>query len=84
MADKVTRDYFADKPFYPMCRKCGWRMGPCLDSWNGKTCKCGLAVAPQTQCGKCHGQGRVPYNIGTQPCSRCDGSGLVGPVPVVR
>jgi hypothetical protein len=86
MSDKTTMRYFADgkKPVYFTCRKCGWKKGPGVDSWDGRGCKCGHSDAPNYTCGACHGMGTVPYNIGTQPCSKCDGSGLVGPVPVVR
>ena len=65
------------KSFYPVCRKCGWRMGGPVDSWDGKACKCGKSVAPLHECKTCLGYGRVPYNIGWAPCSGCDGSGLV-------
>ena len=66
----------ANKRNRPMCRKCGWAMGG-PDSWNGKACKCGKAAPPMIRCSKCGGFGTVPYNLGSQPCPRCDGSGLV-------
>jgi hypothetical protein len=30
---------------HPMCRVCGWAQGG-IDSWNGRSCKCGHSAAP--------------------------------------
>ena len=60
---------------YPFCNECGWRKGG-IDSWNGHSCKCGHTAPSVETCGTCGGLGTVPYNIGSQPCPTCDGSGL--------
>ena len=67
---------------HPFCRVCSWRKGG-PDSWDGVRCKCGLRALPFFTCGTCHGLGTVPYNIGSQPCGSCDGSGLIDPGAVV-
>lgn len=59
----------------PMCSRCSWRKGG-KDSWDGRACKCGLREAPLHRCDVCSGLGRVPYGIGSEPCTSCDGSGL--------
>jgi hypothetical protein len=63
---------------HPFCRVCSWRKGG-VDSWNGRACKCGLSVLPYFACDVCCGIGTVPYDIGSQPCPSCDGSGLIEP-----
>lgn len=62
---------------HPWCRICGWRKGGAVDSWDGKTCKCKLRAPEFYRCSACAGLGTVPYNIGSQPCLSCDGSGLI-------
>jgi len=62
----------------PWCRVCGWRKGG-VDSWDGVRCKCKLSAPEYHRCTRCAGLGRVPYDLGTQPCPSCDGSGLVDP-----
>lgn len=62
----------------PWCRVCGWRKGG-VDSWDGARCKCKLSAPEYYRCLRCAGLGRVPYDLGTQPCPSCDGSGLVDP-----
>jgi hypothetical protein len=62
----------------PFCRVCSWRKGG-ADSWDGRACKCGLSSLPYFTCDVCHGLGTVPYDIGSQPCPSCDGSGLIEP-----
>jgi hypothetical protein len=63
---------------HPFCRVCSWRKGG-RDSWDGVRCKCKLSAPPYFTCGTCGSYGRVPYDLGTQPCPSCDGSGLVDP-----
>jgi hypothetical protein len=43
--DKAPEAITQGKPKHPWCRKCGWRKGG-VDSWNGKTCKCGDYAPP--------------------------------------
>lgn len=63
---------------HPFCRVCSWRKGG-VDSWNGRTCKCGLSSLPYFVCDACGGLGTVPHDVGSQPCGSCDGSGLIEP-----
>lgn len=63
---------------HPFCRVCSWRKGG-QDSWDGVRCKCGSSSLPYYTCDVCHGVGSVPYNIGSQACPSCDGSGLISP-----
>jgi DnaJ-class molecular chaperone len=63
---------------YPVCQICGWRKGG-TDQWDRGACECGLRAMPYFRCSTCAGLGTVPYNIGSQPCGSCDGSGLIDP-----
>lgn len=63
---------------HPFCRVCSWRKGG-PDSWDGRACKCGSREPPFHRCDRCAGLGTVPYDVGSQPCPSCDGSGLVHP-----
>lgn len=66
---------------HPLCRICGWRKGG-ADSWDGRACKCKLRTSAHHRCSTCAGMGRVPYDLGTQSCPSCDGSGLIDPAEV--
>lgn len=61
---------------HPFCNKCGWRKGG-VDSWDGNRCKCGHAEPPIQTCFACGGLGKVPCDIGSQPCGRCEGVGIL-------
>lgn len=75
---RVALQHGTPTGMHPYCRVCGWRKGG-VDSWDGKTCKCKLRAEAYHRCSTCAGLGTVPYDLGSQACPSCDGSGLVSP-----
>lgn len=66
-----------------LCHRCNWRKGG-VDSWDGAACKCGLRSVLMCRCDRCSGLGSVPYNIGSEACPSCDGSGSFDPTETQR